>query len=38
MSRMLEERFARLCRDLGGAGLDHTALFLELLDHNGLKA
>ncbi|MFZ2103741.1 MAG: NAD(P)-dependent oxidoreductase [Oricola sp.] len=38
MSRMLGERFARLCEELGGSGLDHSALFLELLDRNGLES
>jgi len=32
---MLGERFARLCDELGGADLDHCALYLELLDRNG---
>lgn len=36
MGEMLGERFARLCGELGGADLDHSALFVELLDRNGL--
>lgn len=35
MSREIGARFARLCNELGGAGLDHAALFVELLDRNG---
>jgi 2-hydroxy-3-oxopropionate reductase len=35
MSREIGARFARLCSELGGAGLDHAALFVELLDRNG---
>ena len=34
MGDMLLARFTRLCDDLGGADLDHCALFLELLDTN----
>ena len=30
-------RFERLRSELGGAGLDHSALFVELLDRNGLQ-
>lgn len=32
----LRERFHRLVHDLGGGDLDHAALFIELLDANGL--
>jgi len=35
MSREIGARFARLCNELGGGGLDHAALFLELLERNG---
>jgi len=35
ISRDLGARFARLCNELDGAGLDHSALFVELLDRNG---
>ncbi|MFZ1813702.1 MAG: NAD(P)-dependent oxidoreductase [Rhizobiaceae bacterium] len=38
LSAMQQQRFARLCNELGGADLDHSALYLELLDRNGLKA
>ena len=31
----VRNRFVRLADDLGGANLDHSALFLELLDLNG---
>ncbi|QKV19452.1 NAD(P)-dependent oxidoreductase [Oricola thermophila] len=31
----IRARFARLCDELDGAGLDHSALFVELLDRNG---
>lgn len=31
----VDGRFARLCTELGGAGLDHSALFAELVDLNG---
>ena len=31
----VRDRFVRLADDLGGANLDHSALFLELLDLNG---
>lgn len=37
ISKMLGERFTRLCTDLGGADLDHCALYLELLDLNGVS-
>ena len=37
ISGMLGERFGRLCEELGGAELDHCALYLELLDRNGMK-
>ena len=37
MSKMLGERFTRLCTELGGADLDHCALYLELLDLNGVS-
>lgn len=37
VSKMLGDRFTRLCTELGGAELDHCALFLELLDLNGRK-
>jgi len=30
------DRFRRLVSDLGGAKLDHSALYLELCDQNGL--
>ena len=32
-----QARFARLVNELDGAGLDHSALFLELLDQNDLN-
>ncbi len=32
----LRARFDRLCTQLGGSELDHSALYLELLDLNGL--
>ena len=32
----VRDRFAHLCQELGGADKDHSALFLELLDRNGL--
>ena len=32
----VRDRFAHLCQALGGADKDHSALFLELLDRNGL--
>lgn len=34
----VRDRFARLVEDLDGSELDHSALFLELLDQNGLDA
>lgn len=37
ISKMLGERFTRLCTELGGADLDHCALYLELLDLNGVR-
>jgi len=36
LAAAVRDRYARLCRDMGGADLDHAALFLELLDLNGL--
>ncbi|MBC7282889.1 NAD(P)-dependent oxidoreductase [Hoeflea sp.] len=33
----VRDRFVRLARDLGGGDLDHSALFLELLDLNDLS-
>ena len=38
MTREVRHRFVRLVEELGGADLDHSALFLELLDRNGLSA
>ena len=35
ISEELGVRFARLCGELGGHELDHSALFLELLERNG---
>ncbi|MDP2119987.1 MAG: NAD(P)-dependent oxidoreductase [Hoeflea sp.] len=37
MVEAVRDRFARLADDLGGGNLDHSALFLELLDLNGLS-
>jgi 2-hydroxy-3-oxopropionate reductase len=34
LSRMLQGRFGHLVRDMDGADLDHSALFLELLERN----
>lgn len=36
--KAVRDRFARLAGDLGGGNLDHSALFLELLDLNGRPA
>jgi 2-hydroxy-3-oxopropionate reductase len=36
--KTVRDRFARLAGDLGGGDLDHSALFLELLDLNGRPA
>lgn len=36
--RSVRNRFVRLAGELGGADLDHSALFLELLDLNGRSA
>jgi 2-hydroxy-3-oxopropionate reductase len=36
--KAVRDRFARLAGDLGGGDLDHSALFLELLDLNGRPA
>ncbi|GAB4352322.1 MAG: NAD(P)-dependent oxidoreductase [Oricola sp.] len=38
LGREIGARFRRLCGELGGAGLDHSALFVELLDRNGLAS
>ncbi|MEZ5791501.1 MAG: NAD(P)-dependent oxidoreductase [Nitratireductor sp.] len=38
LTEMQRERFHRLCHELGGSELDHSALYLELLDRNGIKA
>lgn len=38
MSEMVRDRFARLCGELDGAGLDHAALFVELAERNGRKS
>lgn len=34
MARDIQARFAALCNDMGGADLDHAALYLELLRRN----
>lgn len=36
--RAVAERYSRLVNELGSAGLDHSALYLELLAHNGIEA
>lgn len=36
MTDAVRTRFIRLCEQLGGADLDHSALYLELRDHNKL--
>jgi 2-hydroxy-3-oxopropionate reductase len=36
MTHELRRRFDRLCNELGGSELDHSALYLELLSQNGL--
>lgn len=36
MAEDLRVRFDRLCHELGGADFDHSALYLELLNQNGL--
>jgi 2-hydroxy-3-oxopropionate reductase len=36
--KAIRDRFARLANDLGGGNLDHSALFMELLDLNGRPA
>ena len=38
LTEMQREGFHRLCHELGGSELDHSALYLELLDRNGIKA
>ena len=35
MTENVRDRFVRLCTELGGADLDHSALFVELMDQNG---
>ncbi|MCB1427815.1 MAG: NAD(P)-dependent oxidoreductase [Nitratireductor sp.] len=37
LTQMQRERFHRLCHELGGAELDHSALYLELLDRNNIS-
>ena len=37
LTQMQRERFYRLCHELGGAELDHSALYLELLDRNNIS-
>jgi 2-hydroxy-3-oxopropionate reductase len=34
MSAEIQTRFAVLCNEMGGADLDHAALYLELLQRN----
>lgn len=36
ITEMMEARFGRFVRDLDGADKDHSGIWLELLDHNGL--
>ncbi len=38
MAELTRERFDRLVSELDGGELDHSALYLELLDINGLRA
>lgn len=38
MVEEVRERFARFCDALGGAEKDHSGLYLELLDRNGIAA
>lgn len=37
LAQMMRDRFERLVQELDGANLDHSAIYLELLDTNGLK-
>ena len=37
MSADIQARFATLCNEMGGADLDHAALYLELLRRNQLS-
>lgn len=38
LAQDVRDRFDRFCADLGGADKDHSGLFLELLDINGLSS
>lgn len=37
VSEHIHSRFVRFCDDLGGADQDHSGLYLELREHNGLE-
>ncbi len=37
VSQHTRDRFAGFCEDMGGGDLDHSGLFLELLQRNGLE-
>ncbi len=37
-TQAVRDRFERFCNDLGGSEKDHSGLFLELLDLNGISA
>ncbi|GFE65468.1 NAD(P)-dependent oxidoreductase [Litoreibacter roseus] len=38
LAQDVRDRFERFCNELGGANKDHSGLFLELLDQNGMAS
>ncbi|MDJ0614109.1 MAG: NAD(P)-dependent oxidoreductase [Rhizobiaceae bacterium] len=38
LAEQVQERFKRLCDELDGSEMDHSAIFVELCDRNGLQS